>query len=255
MPQAIDHVVQNGDCLSSIAEQYGFFWQTLWDANPELKELRKNPNVLLKGDVVHIPALTPREEPAPTDKTHQYVKKGTPAKFRLIVERFNIPLRNRRYILEIDGKNFEGETDDTGMLEVFINPAARGGILRMPDDAMECPLQFGYLDPLDELPGIQSRLQNLGFYHGALDGQENEELHEAITYFQSSVNLEPTGELDDATKQKLFDMHDQPHQQREEETAPAEAAAPESASAPGEDEDTDPEEDAAEMRRLTGVED
>ena len=78
---------------------------------------------------------------------------------------------------------------------------------------------------------------------------------EAITYFQSSVNLEPTGELDDATKQKLFDMHDQPHQQREEETAPAEAAAPESASAPAEDDDTDPEEDADEMRRLTGVED
>jgi N-acetylmuramoyl-L-alanine amidase len=255
MSQPIDYVVQNGDCFSSIAEHFGFFWKTLWDANPELKDLRKNPNVLMAGDVVHIPALTPREEQAPTDATHKYVKKGTPAKFRLIVERFNIPLRNRRYILEIDGKPHEGETDDTGMLEVFIDPAARGGILRMPDDAMECPLQFGYLDPLDELLGIQARLQNLGFYHGALDGRDNEELHEAVTYFQSSVNIEPTGQLDDATKQKLFDMHDQPHQQREEESAPPEEAASGDDSEPESAEDIDPEEDAAEIRRLTGVED
>jgi hypothetical protein len=255
MPEAVDYVVRNGDCLSSIAEQHGFFWQTLWDANPELKELRKNPNVLMAGDVVHIPALTPREESAPTDASHKYRKKGTPAKFRLIVERFNIPLANRRYILAIDGKNFEGETDDTGMLEVFIDPAARGGVLRMPDDGMECPLQFGYLDPLEELIGIQARLQNLGFYHGALDGKDNEELHEALTYFQSSVNIDPTGELDDATKQKLFDMHDQPHPQREAESAPAEAAAPESAPEAAAEDDTDPEEDAAEMRRLAGMDD
>lgn len=253
MPEETEYVIQEGDCLSSIAERYGFFWQTLWDANSELKQKRKNPNVLMQGDVLRIPPRTPREESAPTDQLHTYVKKGTPAKFRLIVERFNIPLRNRRYILEVDGKLHEGTTNGIGMLEVFIDPAARGGTLRMPDDAMECHLQFGWLDPLDELMGIQARLQNLGFYQGELDGKDNEDLREAVTYFQSSVNLEPTGELDDATRQKLFDMHDNPHPQREEESAPAETAAADSGPEAAEPDDIDADEDEAEMRRLTSM--
>ncbi|MGC9973362.1 MAG: LysM domain-containing protein [Bryobacteraceae bacterium] len=52
------HVVKQGDCMSSIADQYGFFWETLWnhERNAQLKERRKNPNVLMAGDpaVLHL---------------------------------------------------------------------------------------------------------------------------------------------------------------------------------------------------------
>ena len=51
------HIVEPGDCMASIGEQYGFHWETLWDLaeNADLKKNRKNPNVLFEGDEVTIP--------------------------------------------------------------------------------------------------------------------------------------------------------------------------------------------------------
>jgi len=249
----VDYVVQQGDCISSIAARYGYFWQTIWNANAELKELRDNPNVLLPGDVVKIPDKVLREESCATDQNHQFVLKGTPAKFRLIVERFNIPLANRRYILEIDGKVFEGTTDAGGLLEVSIDPAARAGHLQMPDDGLECALELGNLDPVDQIIGVKQRLQNLGFYHGALDGVENEELRDALAAFQSSVDMEGSGDLDDATRQQLLGMQDLVHPQRHEEAAPPEEPEAADDSAESLEADVNAEDDEAEMARFTSL--
>ena len=254
MRAGFNYEVQAGDCISSIAEQFGFFWQTIWDANPALKSLRKNPNVLLPGDIVKIPDLVVKQQSCPTDKRHSFVKKGTPAKFRLILERHNVPLANRPYILDIDGKIFEGRTDSTGLVEADISPSARHGVIRLPDDQLECELELGHLDPLNELAGVQQRLQNLGFLESAPSGEMDEDTKAALLYFQSSVNLPPTGELDEATRGKLLQMQDQTHPQRAEENAPPEP--PSSADEPEEaNSETDEEEDAAEMARFTSLDD
>src|SRR5215469_7140080 len=248
----LDYLVQDGDCISSIAASCGFFWQTLWNANPELKQLRKNPNVLLPGDSVKIPDKVIKQQSCATDRCHKFVKKGTPAKFRLILERFNVPLANRHYILEIDDHLYESKTDANGRLEVSIDPTARSGYLRMPDDGLECALELGSLDPVEEMVGVQERLQNLGFYSGPIDGAMNEDLADALAAFQSSVNLEATGELNDATRDKLLQMQDKMHPQRQEETAPPEEASDEPEPESPEP-DLDPEEDEAEMERFTSL--
>jgi hypothetical protein len=257
MKPGFNYKVTAGDCISSIAERYGFFWQTIWNANPELKALRKNPNVLLPGDIVKIPDLVEKNQSCPTDKRHIFVKKGTPAKFRLVLERHNVPLANRRYILDIDGKIFEGQTDSTGLLEANISPAARQGFLRLPDDQLECQLELGNLDPLDELVGVQQRLQNLGFLETMPSGEMDEDTRAALAYFQSSVNLPATGDLDEATRAKLRQMQDETHPQRAEENE-----SPEPASGSNEPEEieeitseTNDEEDAAEMARFTSLDD
>ncbi len=225
MRPGFNYEVSEGDCISSIAEEYGFFWQTVWDANPELKSLRKNPNVLLPGDIVKVPDLVEKKQPCPTDKKHTFVKKGTPAKFRLVLERHNVPFANRRYILEIDGKTYEGTTDSTGKLEVNISPSAREGHLQLPDDQLECALQLGGMDPVSELAGVQHRLRNLGFLDSEPGGEMDDETQAALMDFQSSVNLTATGELDDATRAKLIQMQDQTHPQSTEQTAPPEPAS------------------------------
>ena len=155
--------------------------------------------------------------------------------------------------LEVDGIPYEGATDDDGLLEASISPSARSAVLHMIDDQLDCKLQFGQLDPLEENLGIQQRLQNLGFFYGALDGEMSDELRNALFYFQSSVNLEPTGDMDDATRQKLFDMHDNPHPQREAETVSEENSDAPATEETIEPDDIDPEKDEAEMRRFTSL--
>jgi hypothetical protein len=252
MPES-SYVVNDGDCLSSIAEQFGFLWQTIWDANPELKELRKNPNVLYAGDVVKIPSKGEKSHSRPTDNTHKFVMKGIPAKFRLIVEQHNVPLANRRYVLRIDDKVFKGQTDGTGLIEVSISPSAQSGYLQMPDDQLECKLQLGNLDPVDQISGVQQRLQNLGFLTGELTGEMDEETETALMYFQSSVNLPPTGKLDDDTNNQLLQMHDKVHKQQTAQDQPPEDANSASTEPENIEPKFNPEEDAAEMARFTNL--
>ena len=45
MPQERVHVVQSGDCISSIAEREGFFWKTIWDQNARLKAAQYQSNL------------------------------------------------------------------------------------------------------------------------------------------------------------------------------------------------------------------
>ncbi len=83
MPE--DYTVRAGDCISSIAFDHGFFWETLWNhpKNANLKSKRLDPNILKEGDIVHIPDLSLREESRATEKRHRFKLKGAPAKLRL----------------------------------------------------------------------------------------------------------------------------------------------------------------------------
>jgi len=243
------YVVQRGDCLSSIAEREGFFWKTIWSQNGRLKERRPNPNVLMPGDEVLIPEKRTKEHDAVTEQRHRFLKRGTPAKLRMVLERDDRPIENARYVLTVDGRIYEGTTDDRGFLEVSISPAASRGRIEIEDLVYE--LEFGGLDPIDEATGIQDRLQNLGFYDGAIDGDIGPRTQEAIACFQSWMGLDATGELDDETRDRLLGRQDQEHEQATQEAAPAsDAAAEQGGSEPegaeeDEDEDEEPEDESA----------
>ncbi len=195
------------DCLSSIAGEYGFYWETIWSAseNTELRQSRPNPNVLAEGDIVFIPELTKGEESAATECKHSFRKKDqTLLILRLL--RGESPVASAGYELEIDGKVSIGNTDGDGLLEHVIPATAIRGVLKLDDSEDELTLEFGALDPVEEISGIQGRLDNLGF-DCLLTNELNAETRTALQLFQEMYEITVTGEPDDATKDKLKEVY------------------------------------------------
>ncbi len=68
------HVVEQGECLATIAARHGYAWQTVYNApeNAALRRRRPNPNVLYPGDVVEIPEKRPVEARVATGRQHTF---------------------------------------------------------------------------------------------------------------------------------------------------------------------------------------
>jgi hypothetical protein len=212
--------------MSSIAFEHGFFWQTLWNLpeNANLKTKRKDPNVLMTADSVHIPDLTIKEAPGATDMRHKFQLKGVPEKLNIQLLDYNHqPRPNVAYKLLVEGNWRSGQTDGNGRLTESIPPSAKTGKLIFPAPPSLDPagkpvqgskprnqvmtLQLGDLNPVAEVSGLKARLSNLGYYKGSIDEQLDAAAGSAITAFQKKKGLPVTGIADDATRQKLQEIH------------------------------------------------
>jgi len=222
---AEDYTVEPGDCMSSIAYENGFFWKTLWNLsqNAALKAKRKNPNVLMTADVVHIPDLTIRQEPGATEMTHKFMLKGVPEVLRMkLMDANHKPRPSLDYVIIIEGNSRRGKTDGNGELKESIPPNAKTGKLTFAAagavDKTGKPipgrpktqvmmLQLGNLNPISEVSGLKARLTNLGCYKGPIDENLDDRTKRAISAFQSKKGLPVTGVADDATKALLQKVH------------------------------------------------
>lgn len=205
-----DYKIKQGDCLSSIAQRYGLKWEKVWNhpKNSNLKEKRKNPNVLYPGDMLFIPEKEEKQESGATEQKHRFKVKGVPSKLILVLkDEEDKPRANVSYTLEIDGQLFSDKTDGSGKLEHSIPPNAKKGKLTIEGGPEEYSLQLGNIDPITEITGIQARLNNLGFYLGPVDGKMNPDTTEAIKFFQTEHGLKVNGETDQATRDKLLKEH------------------------------------------------
>lgn len=241
-----DYVVREGDCISSIACDHGHLWETLWNdpANAALKQARKDPNVLLPGDRLTVMPLRLKRESRATDQRHRFRRKGGPAKFRLrLLEETQPPppetppepdpvyqdrdvitedplvepqpledrgVADAPYVLDIDGRLYEGQTDAEGFLEVSIPPDAKSGrVIFHPGTLAErvIDLELGELSPITEPIGLKQRLANLSFDCGDRDNAMTPGLEAALRAFQEKHGLEVTGEADAPTRQRLQALH------------------------------------------------
>ena len=203
-----NYTVKQGDCISSVAQKHGLFWDKVWNhpKNANLKERRKDPNVLSPGDVVFVPDKDEKEESGATEQRHRFKKKGVPAKLRLQIMEDDQPRANVDYTLVIDGQFFSGTTDGSGKIEQSIPPNAKKGVLILENDT-PVPLQLGHIDPIDTISGVQARLLNLNFDCGEVNGREGPQLEEALRSFQEKNSLPVTGQADEATRNKLLEIH------------------------------------------------
>ena len=204
-----DHVVEEGECLSSIAHGYGFFWETLWNLpeNGSLKSTRKDPNVLLAGDVVKIPDLRAKAAAGAAGTRHSFQVKGVPSRLRMTFYFLGKPRSGDRYVLQTDSLLLSGNLDGSGTLDVAIPPNDRTLTLTLGDDQTVYELGIGSLDPISEVRGAQQRLTNLGYACGQADGVLGPLTTQAIKSFQTDQQLAATGTLDGETLDKLKSTH------------------------------------------------
>jgi N-acetylmuramoyl-L-alanine amidase len=69
------------------------------------------------------------------------------------------------------------------------------------------PLRLGHLEPVSEISGIKNRLINLGFDCGETGDEETPNMAAALRAFQEKNGLPATGEINQATRKKLKEIH------------------------------------------------
>jgi N-acetylmuramoyl-L-alanine amidase len=215
------YVVKQGDHLSGIAEQNGFTdYKIIWNhpENADLREKRKNPNVLFPGDRLFIPDKEIQEFSRSTDQLHVFVLKTTPLKLRIKLHRFySKPIANTPCDLLISGDLLHLTSDATGIVEQTISKTVQDATLRVhqqitvkgrsvPDD-FDIPIKIGHLNPERELSGQVARLSNLGYYRSELVPIDDAEFVSAVEEFQCDHGLAVDGDCGPATQAKLKEVH------------------------------------------------
>jgi N-acetylmuramoyl-L-alanine amidase len=212
-----DYTVRQGDYLSKIAKDFGFTdYRTIWNHpdNAELKAKRKNPNVLYPGDKLVIPDRDPREENCAVDKRHLFKTKGPELRLRLVLEdSYEKPVANAECLLAMDGDSRKITTDDDGKIDEPLRPGTTHATLIIQDakqthlNSIEIPIKIGHLDPIEELSGQKGRLQNLGYFPGKGDDEDDPAFITAVERFQAEHGLTVDGICGPKTQGKLQDIH------------------------------------------------
>jgi hypothetical protein len=215
------HKVVQGEYLFGIAKKYGFpDWKKIWDhgQNAELKELRKNPNVLFPGDEVFIPDPELREEDRPTDNLHTFVAPAEKLMLRVVLTRvYGEPYKGAPCVLIANADRKELTADGDGMIEQEIKPTITKATLQAEDEVQvngapekidrEVELLIGNLDPVKEPSGQRARLANLGYYRLPADTVDDDEFKSSVEEFQCEHSLQVDGVCGPNTQAKLLSEH------------------------------------------------
>lgn len=198
-PDASPHKVQRGDHICDIAQKVwkATNWRTVWESptNKDLRDARQNPNLLYDGDVVHAPLPPDQNVPGQTEVENKSVMENLGLFLRLrILKEDRTPLAKAKFTLKMENETQppfgkknprEGTTDDQGQIQEEISKDADHATLTVQvppterkneegeiigDTPVTWRLWIGALYSIEGLapspkciPGIQQRLNNLGF--------------------------------------------------------------------------------------------
>ncbi len=211
------HTVAQGEHLPGIAAQYGFADYTpIWDdpQNADLKDKRKNPNILFPGDQVIIPDRELREEDAATDQHHPFTATIRKLKLRVkVLDLNNEPIHRTCFLKTAGDVTIMIQNDD--IYEADVHPLDKTGTMGFPQSPTEpslrddIDLEIGGLDPIDKPSGQQERLNNLGYFAGFSQTPDPQQFKWAVEEFQcdhkKSDGLKVTGICDPEKTQKVLE--------------------------------------------------
>lgn len=205
------HIVEEGDCISSIAFENGFFPETIWnhENNQTLKEKRQDMNVLMPGDEVYVPDKRIKNLAEPVDALYRFKYKGVPARLNLVIKYYGEPCRSEPYNIDIDGRQAKGTTGADGNISIPIPPDAKKAklVVGEGDKQVEYVIDLGRLAPVDEVRGFKQRLVSLGYDVGGLDNELSERFSNSIRMFEAEHGMEYTGQINDNNKAKLMEVY------------------------------------------------
>lgn len=219
----VEHIVQAGETIRTIAMSHGVpDWRSIYDhpRNSELQHDRPDPNILHPGDVVYVDdageavvLCTGVPVPCRTGRSYTFsTPPMVPLNLRL-VERDGEILSNQSYELVAGPYRSEGTSDGEGHVRDQVPMDARRAELRVQlrdgdDPPTWCmTVELNTAHPPTTVEGVQSRLQNLGYYTGPIDGEESLRLRDAIEQFQRVREGDVTGVIDDRLRDSLRSLH------------------------------------------------
>ena len=210
------HVVRQGEYLAKLAFVHGFDADQVWTdpKNADLAQSRPDPNVLAPGDVIHIPTAK---------KEGQQINKGTTNRYEVKVPKVKVDLLFRDGDQPMAGEECEivglGEpgpdtpkaTDGGGKLSLDVPVTTRELFVSFPKrEGMAFQFYVGDVDPVSDETGIATRLLNLGYLPSYFDDDPDEQgewMKKAVAAFQAENGMDPTGDVDEATRKALQDGH------------------------------------------------
>jgi N-acetylmuramoyl-L-alanine amidase len=203
------YVIRQGDHLARLAHRWGFDPEAVWShpTNAALRARRDNPAILAPGDILHVPSEPPRGERVRPGAEHHF--RGDPPRttVHLRLKRPDgAPLANEAYRVLGAGEPIHGTTDGDGALRFELPLDLETVELHLGSARRPFLVRVGHMDPVAETSGIRKRLRHLGFLTTSID-VDAAALANAVRSFQAWRGIEPTGEIDDATRAALVDAH------------------------------------------------
>ncbi len=163
------YVIRQGDFLESLAYQFGFDADTVWNdpKNADLRQLRTNPNILYPTDVLYIPSQSgpPQMTTLATGSTNSFVANSPSVPITISFS--DTAFASQSYSIQ-ELPDLTGLATDASGTATFSAPVTLStATISFADSGTTFAIDIGTLDPIDTLSGISQRLQHLGFIDDA----------------------------------------------------------------------------------------
>jgi type VI secretion system secreted protein VgrG len=121
-------------------------------------------------------------------------------------------ISSQPYVLEVDGVTYKGTTSAEGYIDQPVPPSAKKGKLTFyPFGSGALPwiweLDLSTQSEASDVKGLQSRLKNLGFYNGKIDGENGPKTKYATRCFHRSCELTDKDYLSASDIKRLQAQH------------------------------------------------